>query len=65
VGRRFERWWKRDQGPTDIANLPSVCDHEHHLIHDKGWNIQRLDDGTWRHEVVTIGRPGEPIEEGL
>ncbi len=42
-----QKWWKRDNGPTDIANLPAVCDFHHHLIHDKGWDIERLEDGTW------------------
>lgn len=29
------RWWKRDNGPTDIANAAPLCGRHHDLIHDE------------------------------
>ncbi|SFS02467.1 HNH endonuclease [Microbacterium sp. cf046] len=34
------RWWKRDHGPTDLANGVLLCESCHHRIHDNGWDIQ-------------------------
>lgn len=34
------RWWKRDRGPTDLANGVLLCESCHHRIHDNGWDIQ-------------------------
>ena len=42
-----ETYWSRG-GSTDLANLPFVCPHHHHLIHGKHFTIRRLDDGTWQ-----------------
>jgi len=58
-----QKWWKRDHGPTDMVNLPSACSHHHHLIHDKGWDIQPLPDGTWqfiRPDGTVVERPRYP-----
>ncbi|MDF2561400.1 MAG: hypothetical protein K0R99_2846 [Microbacterium sp.] len=33
------RWWKRDHGPTDLANGVLLCETCHHRIHDNGWDI--------------------------
>lgn len=33
------RWWKRDRGPTDLANGVLLCESCHHRIHDNGWEI--------------------------
>ena len=35
-------------GPTDIDNLALVCRHEHHLIHDQGFQLRRRTDGSWQ-----------------
>jgi 5-methylcytosine-specific restriction protein A len=37
------RWWKRDHGPTDLANGVLLCETCHHRIHDNGWEI-RIDN---------------------
>lgn len=37
------RWWRRDAGPTDLANGVLLCESCHHRIHDNGWEI-RVDD---------------------
>jgi hypothetical protein len=37
-------WWEPD-GQTDIDNLTLLCSHHHHLVHDHGWALERLDDG--------------------
>ncbi|HCS60621.1 MAG TPA: HNH endonuclease [Microbacterium sp.] len=34
------RWWKRDQGPTDLSNGVLLCETCHHRIHDNGWEIR-------------------------
>lgn len=38
------RWWKRDRGPTDLANGVLLCETCHHRIHDNDWEI-RVDGG--------------------
>jgi hypothetical protein len=40
-------WWEHG-GLTDIWNLTLLCSHHHHLVHDHGWSIERLDDGGLR-----------------
>jgi hypothetical protein len=47
-------------GSTDLANLPFVCNKHHHLIHDKHWKIQSLDDGTW-HLIRPDGTNVKPV----
>lgn len=32
-------WWKRDHGPTDLADGVLLCETCHHRIHDNGWDI--------------------------
>jgi hypothetical protein len=34
-------WWDRDHGATDVGNGVPVCDHDHHLLHELGWTIER------------------------
>ncbi len=34
------RWWKRDAGPTDLANGILLCESCHHRIHDNDWNMR-------------------------
>ncbi|WP_175987222.1 HNH endonuclease signature motif containing protein [Microbacterium tenebrionis] len=38
------RWWRRDAGPTDLANGVLLCETCHHRIHDNGWEVRV--DGT-------------------
>jgi hypothetical protein len=33
------RWWKRDRGRTDLCNLALLCEHHHHLVHSKSWQL--------------------------
>lgn len=37
-------WWE-DDGRTDLSNLTLLCSHHHHLVHDHGWALERLDAG--------------------
>lgn len=38
-------WWQNGGG-TDLDNLTLLCSHHHHLVHDDGWHLERLDDGS-------------------
>ena len=42
-------------GGTDIDNLALVCRHEHHLIHDHSYQLQKRPDGTWE-----LAAPAQP-----
>jgi hypothetical protein len=47
--RRFTQahhieWWSRG-GATELDNLVLVCSFHHTLVHERGWSIQRTDDG--------------------
>lgn len=44
------RWWKRDAGPTDLANGILLCESCHHRIHDNDWDIRI--EGIGRHSRV-------------
>jgi 5-methylcytosine-specific restriction protein A len=46
-------WWKRDRGPTDLANGVLLCESCHHRIHDNGWDI-RIDGSGTRGKVWFI-----------
>jgi hypothetical protein len=63
------RWWWRDNGPTDIANLLPFCERHHHLVHEGGWTLtmtpQRVatwtrPDRTTHHHGTTIDRTAHP-----
>jgi hypothetical protein len=50
--RRFTQahhitWWEQE-GPTDLDNLLLVCTFHHKLVHEYGWAVQRLGNGTVR-----------------
>ncbi len=49
-------WWTRDVGPTDIANLLPVCEHDHHRVHEGGWTVTLDADrvATWTRPDGTI-----------
>ena len=38
----IHHWTKH--GPTDLANLLSVCGYHHRLIHEGGWNVSLIDN---------------------
>jgi Domain of unknown function (DUF222) len=38
------KWWTRDNGPTDLANLVPLCSKHHHAVHDDGWHLTITDD---------------------
>jgi hypothetical protein len=47
--RRFTQahhieWWSRG-GETELDNLVLVCSFHHTLVHERGWSIERTDDG--------------------
>jgi hypothetical protein len=53
--RRFTQahhivWWERG-GRTDLDNLLLLCTFHHRLVHEHGWAVSRLEDGTvgWFH----------------
>jgi hypothetical protein len=33
-------WWDHD-GPTDLGNGIPLCWHDHHLVHELGWHVER------------------------
>jgi hypothetical protein len=37
-----------DDGPTDLSNLALLCRRHHVLVHEGGWNLERLPDNTYR-----------------
>ena len=41
------KWWKRDAGPSDLANGIMLCSHHHHRVHDDGWGIVIRDQRSW------------------
>ena len=44
--------WNPHRGPTDLANLLSLCSHHHHLVHEGGWQLTLTEDRT-----TTLQRP--------
>lgn len=64
------RWWWRDLGATDVANLLPVCEHHHQLVHEGRWELTLSADrvATWvrpdgviHHRGTTIDRVASPI----
>lgn len=53
------RWWDRDRGPTDIANMGPLCSRHHHLVHEGGWLLS-LDPTT---RVLTVTRPDGSVSD--
>ena len=33
-------YWTRDEGPTDLDNLVTLCGYHHRLLHDEGWKVE-------------------------
>ncbi|MHA6668334.1 HNH endonuclease signature motif containing protein [Homoserinimonas sp. A447] len=46
--------WKRDHGPTDLANGILLCRHHHLLLHDNHWEIYREGGNYWLTPPRTI-----------
>jgi hypothetical protein len=42
------RWWKRDNGKTDLDNLALLCEHHHGLVHSKAWKLEGDANGELR-----------------
>jgi len=40
--------WRRHGGRTDLDNLVLICSFHHRLVHEHGWSMDRLADGTVR-----------------
>jgi 5-methylcytosine-specific restriction protein A len=40
-------WWKRDDGPTDLANGVLLCPPCHTRIHNDDWRIRVKDEQVW------------------
>jgi hypothetical protein len=36
------------RGPPDLDNLALVCETHHHTVHEGGWKLEPLPDGSWR-----------------
>jgi hypothetical protein len=53
------RWWTRG-GPTDLDNLLLLCGFHHRLVHEHGWRVRLLADGTatWFRPGGAAYRPG-------
>ena len=43
-GHHIEHWL--DDGETSTENGCLPCTHHHHVIHDQGWQLEKLPDGT-------------------
>lgn len=58
------RWWWRDRGPTDIANLLPLCEHHHHQVHEGGWILTMTPDrvATWTRPDGTVWHTGTAID---
>jgi hypothetical protein len=58
------RWWWRDRGTTDIANLLPLCERHHHLVHEGGWTLTMTPDriATWTRPDGTIHHQGTTID---
>lgn len=47
----------QDGGPTDLANALSMCDHDHHGVHDRRWRITIDDPALGTNGPVTFTAP--------
>ena len=58
-GHHVQHW--TDGGPTTLANLALLCSFHHHLVHEGGWQIERMEKGEW-HTIPPAARALRPIE---
>lgn len=61
------RWWGRDHGATDLANLVPVCERHHHMIHEGGWELTITADriASWTRPDGTLHHTGPTIDRVL
>lgn len=58
-------------GPTNLANLGSVCHRHHEMVHEGGWRLELSNDGRWlalaplrsAPRASAQGPPGADLEE--
>jgi len=55
------RHWKRDHGPTDVANGILLCRHHHLLLHDNNWEIVRRGADYWLVPPAVIDPRRTPL----
>lgn len=63
--------WTRHRGPTNLANLGSVCHRHHEMVHEGGWRLELSNDGRWlalaplrsAPRASAQGPPGADLEE--
>ncbi len=53
----IDPWSPPTNGNTDIDRMALVCTSDHHLIHDQGYTLARI-DGSWR--LIRPGRGERP-----
>ena len=53
-------WWGRDDGETNIDDLAFLCSWHHHLVHEGGWTMRRLESGD-----IEIHRPDGRLFETI
>ena len=58
------KWWWRDLGDTDIANLLPLCERHHHLVHEGGWDLAITADrvATWTRPDGSVHHTGSTID---
>jgi hypothetical protein len=58
------RWWWRDHGPSDIANMVPVCERHHHLVHEGQWTLSMTPNrvATWTRPDGTLHYRGPTID---
>ncbi len=58
------RFWGRDTGPTDIANLAPLCERHHHLVHEGRWTLTMTSErvATWTRPDGSIAHHGSTID---
>ena len=49
------RFWT-DGGPTTLANLVLLCRRHHRMVHEGGFELQRLGDGRWALSRPPVAR---------
>jgi hypothetical protein len=54
------RWWTRDGGPTEEANLTALCAFHHRLVHEGGWDIT----GDPTHRLTFTSTDGHTVRAG-
>lgn len=60
------KFW-RHGGRTELENLALICSFHHRLVHEMGWSMRRVRDGTlaWFRPDGEIHRPGPRVARTL